>query len=80
MTMCAVMPVMLISRVNVSIADISGRKIKGDAEATAIRRISVVIGRIGVRWRVSGVASAVWITAISGGSEPGLGRYGCCNA
>jgi hypothetical protein len=78
--MRAVMPVMLISRLNVSIAGSSGWKIKGDAEAAAVRRVSVVIGRIGVRLRVSRVAPAVRITAISGGSEPGLGRCECCNA
>ena len=60
------MPVILISRLNVSVALISGWKIKGDAEASAIRRVSVVIGCIGVGRRVAWVASAVWITAISG--------------
>ena len=52
----------------VPIAVISGCKVKGDTKASAIRRVPVVICRIGVGSRVPTIASAVGVAPIRVGS------------
>jgi hypothetical protein len=71
MTMPAVIPV---SGSAVPIAVIRGCKVKGDA--SAIRRVTVIICRIGVWSRVPRVGSAGGVAPISSG----LGRCGCGNS
>ena len=68
MTTPAVIPMMEIWRSAVPIAVIGGSKEKGDAKASAIRGVTVIICRIGGGLRVPTVGPAAGVTPIWGGS------------
>jgi hypothetical protein len=68
MTMPAVMPMIEIWGSAVPIAVIGGSKVKGDASASAIPGVTVIICRIGGGWRVPRVGPVAGVAPIWGGS------------